>query len=105
MRYYKFIDKNNIVEFTDKFIVYKGRIYVNPTQEIMKLIDYKPLVIEDKPSYNPETQYLTYEYIDEDNYIRQVWIINDFYQEEEIEILENEFEFQDNESEEDIEED
>lgn len=59
MMYAKFIDSHTIEPLLEPCVTYKGRVYVNPCTELMNAAGYyKVKEVEEKPSYNEETQYL-----------------------------------------------
>lgn len=51
--------------------------YFEKNPKIAKAEGYKPLDIDDKPEYNPDTQYLTFAYEDTDEAIIKHWTVND----------------------------
>ena len=60
------------------------KIYTNhKAEEIALKENWKPLIIDEQPEYDIETQYLTIYYIDEENNVKQMWKINDIEQDEE----------------------
>lgn len=72
----KFIDKNNIKYANNKQILkYKDKQIINPKDENFIEAGYKPLEIEEVPTYNIETQYLQPYYIEQEDKITQKWEI------------------------------
>lgn len=77
MRFYQFIDENNIKEYTKKYVIVDGKQISHPSVETLLKKDIKPLVVEDIPVYNEETQYAEPYYVDGDTEIIQKWRIVD----------------------------
>ena len=73
MKYYKFIDENQIEEFKNGFVIIQNRIFTNPTIEKIKEAGYKELVEVEPPEYDNSTHYLDKKYTDGD-------VITKFYQ-------------------------
>lgn len=61
---YKFIDSNTIERYKGGFVVLEGKIYTNPSAEVLAAVGFKELVEGTKPEYDPETQYLQTTYTD-----------------------------------------
>ena len=55
------------------FVIIDGITYAN-NEEKAREVGYKDLVIDEQPEYNPETEWLDYEYIDGD-VITQKWVV------------------------------
>lgn len=54
----------------------------NPSDERLEYEGYKKVIETEPPVYDPETQYIIYNYIEEENTIRQVWEVLEFSDEE-----------------------
>ena len=76
MELYKFINENKVEKFTKGFVVLDHMIYTNPKEDHIRAVGYKDLVIPEQPEYDPETQYLTFRYVDGD-VITKEWIAED----------------------------
>ena len=84
MRYYKFVNEYCIEEY-DKPYVCVDRLQISyPSAEILLMAEIKPLVVEEMPEYNEETQYVESYYVDADTEIIQKWRVCD------IEVIEDE---------------
>ena len=68
----KYINNKQIERYKG-FVIIDGVTYANNIEKA-KEVGYKDLVIEVQPEYNPEIEWLDYEYIDGD-VITQVWVI------------------------------
>ena len=77
MRFYKFIDEHKIEEYTKKYVIVDGKQISHPSEETLLKAGIKPLVVEDMPTYNEETQYVGAYYVDGDTEIVQKWRIVD----------------------------
>ena len=54
----------------------------NPSDERLEYEGYKKVIETEPPIYDPETQYIIYHYIEDENTIRQVWEVLEFSDEE-----------------------
>lgn len=54
--------------------------YLEKNPDIAKAEGYKPLVVEEKPDFNNETQYITVIYENTTDVIIQRWVVNDIEQ-------------------------
>ena len=74
----KFKDEKHI-EYFPGWVQEDGIIYTNHIA-VKKARDHgwKELITEEIPSYNSETQYIDYKYIEEELTIRKVWTINNY---------------------------
>ena len=54
----------------------------NPTDAQYREWGWLPVVHTEPPIYDPETQYIIYHYIEDENTIRQVWEVLEFSDEE-----------------------
>lgn len=77
MRYYEFIDEHNIEEHTKKYVIVDGKQISHPSAETLLKAEKKPLVVEDMPLYNEETQYAEHYYVDGETEIVQKWNVYD----------------------------
>ena len=87
---YYFIDTNNIREYNNEELKYALdssviKMIANPSNEQLVAFGFKPLVEEDIPEYDPETQYLVTSYIDGEQYITKHYEVKDIEPEEELE--------------------
>lgn len=77
MKHYKFISEYYIEEYTNPY-VYVGGIQVSyPSPEVLLMAGIKPLVVEEMPEYNEETQYVMQYYVDRETEITQKWNVYD----------------------------
>lgn len=91
---YYFISEQNIREYNNEVLKYALdssviKMIANPTDEQLSKFGFKPLVEEDIPEYDPETQYLETSYIDGEDYITKHYEVKDI-PEPEVENLEEE---------------
>ena len=73
---YKFIDSNTIERYRGGFVVLDGKIYTNPSAEILGAVGYKELTEGTNPEYDPATQYLKPTYTDGDVITVNYTIVN-----------------------------
>lgn len=75
---YKLISEKQIKRFSEWWQE-DDTVYTNAEAERRALEsgEWHHLVVDEQPEYNPETEYLTYEYGLEDGSIHQRWIINE----------------------------
>ncbi len=73
---YKFINENEIQQYNGGFVVLDNRIYTNPTEEVIKNAGYKELVETERPSVDPEKEFLSFKYQDGD-VIKKVWSVKE----------------------------
>ena len=66
----KYIDTKRIERYKG-FVIIDGVTYAN-NEEKAREVGFKDLVIDEQPEYNPETEYLDYEYVDGE-VIEQKW--------------------------------
>lgn len=79
---YYFVDERTIKEYQGETLKYALnysviKVIANPTDEQLVKFGFKPLVEEDVPEYDPETQYLTFVYIDSEEYIAKYYEVKD----------------------------
>lgn len=67
---YKFIDKYR-VERAKPYIKKDDEIIANPPAEMLAELGYKPMMYDDEPIYNEDTEYTIPIYTDCDEYILQ----------------------------------
>ena len=68
----KYINEKRIERYRG-YVIIDGITYAN-NEEKAREVGFKDLVIEEQPEYNPETEWLDYEYIDGD-VITQHWVV------------------------------
>lgn len=74
---YKFINKNTIKEFTDKFIILNGKQISYPSDNTLFEAGYKPIVEdEDLPIFNPEEEMIDFEYEEKEDKIIKHFVIS-----------------------------
>ena len=81
MKLYKLVD-GMLKKYNGGFVVLDNIIYTNPTDEDIRKAGYKPMIVDEEPMYDGETQYLEKVYEDTDEAILVHWEIR------EIEIIE-----------------
>lgn len=83
MELYKVIN-GKVTKYKGGFIVLDNKIYTNPTEELVRQAGYKPLVADEQPEYDVETQYLNEMVGDTEDNILIHWEVKD------IELIEDE---------------
>lgn len=79
----KFIDKNNVNYANNKQILkYKDKQIINPKDENFIEAGYRPLEIEEEPTYNIEIEYLQPYYVEQESKIIQKWEVMKIEEEE-----------------------
>ena len=89
MKYARFINENEIEELTNNYVVYDGRVYINPENQPTKPLDklgYKKFVIDDIPIYDFMEQKAIKKYKVIDDVIHRTWEIVDLTKEEKVRI-------------------
>lgn len=85
MKFYKFINEHYIEEYTKPY-VYVDDVQISyPSAEILLRADIKPLIVEEVPEYNEDTQYVESYYVETDTEIIQKWNVYDYPNDEVIE--------------------
>ena len=72
-------------KYSGGFVVLDNRIYTNPTDEVIRKAGYKPMIADEEPMYDGETQYLEKVYEDTEEAILVHWEIRE---QEVVEIIE-----------------
>ena len=79
----KYINENSVERANNKQILkYKDKQIINPKDENFIEAGYKPLEIEEEPTYNIETEYLQPYYVEQENKIIQNWELKEIKEEE-----------------------
>ena len=79
----KFINENSVEYANNKQILkYNDKQIINPKDENFIEAGYKPLEIEEEPTYNIEIQYLQPYYVEQENKIIKKWEIKEIKEEE-----------------------
>jgi len=68
----KYINEKRIERYRG-YVIIDGITYAN-NEEKAREVGFKDLVIDEQPEYNPETEWLDYEYIDGE-VITQKWVV------------------------------
>lgn len=87
MKFYKFIDEHHIEEYTKPYVYVEGLQISYPSKEVLLMAGIKPLVVEDIPTHDTETQYVESYYVDEETEITQKWRVCDIPEE----VIDDEF--------------
>ena len=79
---YIFINKDEIIPYNGDILKrYVGNRLVktiaNPTDEDLREFGYMPLIEEEEPQYNKETQYLSFHYDTDGQRISKVWKVEE----------------------------
>lgn len=82
MKFYQFIDEHHIEEYTKPYVYVDGLQISYPSAEVLLLKDIKPLVVEEVPEHNEETQYVEFYYVDGKTEITQKWKVLDIPEDE-----------------------
>ena len=76
---YKFINKNTIKEFTDKFIILNGKQISYPSDNTLFEAGYKPVVKDENiPDFNPYEDTIEAEYEEKEDKIIKHFVISKF---------------------------
>ena len=79
----KFINENSVEYANNRQILkYNDKQIINPKDENFIEAGYKPLEIDEEPTYNIEIQYLQPYYVEQENKIIQKWEIKEIKEEE-----------------------
>ena len=82
MKFYKFINEHYIKEYKKHYVYVDGLQISYPSAEVLLMAGIKPLVVEEEPSYNIETQYTVPYYVDGETEITQKWNVYDYPEDE-----------------------
>ena len=77
MKFYKFINEHYIEEYKKPYVYVDGLQISHPSAETLLMAGIKPLVVEEEPEYNIETQYTFPYYVDGETEITQKWRVCD----------------------------
>ena len=67
----KYINNKQIERYKG-YVIIDGTTYAN-NEEKAREVGFKDLVIDQEPEFDPETEWLDYEYIDKPEEIEQTW--------------------------------
>lgn len=72
----KYIDKDNIIK-ADKYkiLFFENVQIINPTEDDFIQAGYKPLEIDEKPTFNKETEFISTYFEDKSTHVKQHWEI------------------------------
>lgn len=76
-KFYKFLNEHCIEEYTKPYAYVYGRQISYPSDEVLLMAGIKPLVVEEVPEHNEETQYAEPYYVDGETEITQKWNVYD----------------------------
>ena len=85
MRYAKKLNDTEIKDLNPYYLEHNGTIYTNPLNNPninLKELGYKPLVVNDIPNHNPDTQKVVMKYVETDNQITRTWEVQDLTEQE-----------------------
>ena len=85
MIYAKLINETTIDGLNPNYINHNGTIYTNPLNNPninLKELGYKPLVVNEMPNHNPDTQKVVMKYVETDNQITRTWEVQDLTEQE-----------------------
>lgn len=82
MKFYKFANEHYIEEYTKPYVSINGRQISYPSAEVLLGAGIKPLVVEEIPEHNEETQYVESYYVDGETEITQKWNVYDYPEDE-----------------------
>lgn len=82
MKFYKFINEHYIEEYKKPYVYVDGLQISYPSAEVLLMAGIKPLVVEEEPFYNAETQYAEAYYVDGETEITQKWNVYDYPEDE-----------------------
>ena len=81
---YKFINEHHIEEYTKPYVYVDGLQVSHPSVEVLLMARIKPLVVEEVPPYDEDTQYVEAYYEDGETQIMQKWSVYDIPVDEEV---------------------
>lgn len=81
---YKFINEYQIEEYTKQYVYVDGLQISYPSAEVLLMAGIKPLVVEEAPLYDEDTQYVEAYYEDGETQITQKWTVYDILVDEEV---------------------
>lgn len=82
MKFYKFISEHYIEEYTKPYVYVDSLQISYPSKEVLLMAGIKPLVVEEVPAHNEETQYAEFYYVDGESEITQKWNVYDYPEDE-----------------------
>ena len=75
MKCYKFISETQIEEYNKNYVVVDSKQISHPSPETLLKAGIKPLIEEEEPTYNPDTQATEYYFEDGETEIYKKWRI------------------------------
>ena len=85
MRYAKKLNDTEIKELNPYYLEHNGTIYTNPLNNPninISELGYKPLVVENLPTYDTENEKVIMKYVETDNQITRTWEVQDLTEQE-----------------------
>lgn len=74
---YKFINEYRIEKYEKSYVCIDGLQISYPSTEVLLMAGIKPLVVEEVPTYDEVTQYVSHYYEDDETEITQKWRVYD----------------------------
>ena len=81
-KFYKFINEYYIEEYTKPYVYVDNLQISYPSAEVLLGAGIKPLVVNEVPEHNEETQYVEFYYVDGETEITQKWNVYDYPEDE-----------------------
>lgn len=83
-KYYKLINEHFVEEYKKPYVYVEGLQISYPSKEVLLMAGIKPLIVDDIPEHNEETQYVEPYYTDGEAEITQKWNVYDIPVDEEV---------------------
>lgn len=74
---YKYIDEHTIEKWDEKYVILDGKQISYPSDDVLLRAGIKPLIEDEMPVYDEETQYIVEYYEDTDTAIIKHWRVED----------------------------
>ena len=83
---YKYIDEYTIEKWDEKYVILDGKQISYPSDDVLLQAGIKPLIEDEMPVYDEDTQYIVEYYEDTDTAIIKHWRVEDIPPMEEVDI-------------------
>ena len=85
---YRFIDEHSIEKWDEKYVILDGKQISYPSDDVLLRAGIKPLIEDEMPVYDEDTQYIVEYYEDTDTAIIKHWRVEDIPPIEEVDMNE-----------------
>ena len=83
---YKYIDEYTIEKWDEKYVILDGKQISYPSDDVLLQAGIKPLIEDEMPVYDEDTQYIVEYYEDTDTAIIKHWRVEDIPPIEEVDL-------------------